>query len=612
MKRLFFVLHSTDSGQHRTGYWIWNIFWLIAAPILIGIMCLLLSYGDYSYLIFQGYFDNPFLFLMNVLPAVWLMLILYAATNRAWPAFLVTGAVSLIPAAANYFKLRFRDETLVFSDIQYLREGTNISSRYALTMDWKLWLAVALLFLGVLGLGLLVRGRQTWHVRAVSAAILLIGLIPMTFAYRNSRLYYYTTANPVFNTTWATTEYTVSKGFWYSFLYSINDIAGQKPEGYNKKEVQGLLDSYEDADIPADKKVDILAIQLEAFCDLTTLDIHGIDPQTYAIYHELEQQSYTGNLITSTFAAGTILTERSFLTGLYYCETVRRNTDSFVWYLRDQGYQTSFSHGSNDWFYNRTNVCDYLGFSEQYFLENYFGEITGGGIAYDNVYLPAVYDLYDSAGKASDQPCFSMNVTYQGHGPYASDRLLTDEIRYTGDVSEESSNILNNYLASVADTQDCLRELTDKLRSHSRPVILVLYGDHKPWLGDGNSVYTELGVDLNTEHEEGFYNYYSTRYLIWANDAAREILGTDLIGRGPDISPMYLMGLVFDCCGWQGPGYMQLQREWREILPVISSAGYTVQSGMGVTYGNLSQTAKNVFAQCYCVNYFKRNNFTMR
>ena len=90
---------------------------------------------------------------------------------------------------------------------------------------------------------------------------------------------------------------------------------------------------------------------------------------------------------------------------------------------------------------------------------------------------------------------------------------------------------------------------------------LFLYADHKPWMGDSAVFYRELGVNLDVTTEEGFRNYYSTWYLFWANDAAKEILGWDFTGRGPDLSPCFLMDHLFQKLGWTGSDYMQAQRE---------------------------------------------------
>ena len=58
------------------------------------------------------------------------------------------------------------------------------------------------------------------------------------------------------------------------------------------------------------------------------------------------------------------------------------------------------------------------------------------------------------------------------------------------------------------------------------------------------------GVDLDVSTQEGFYNYFSTPYLIYANKAARESLGQDFRGDGGDISPCFLMDKLFFECGW--------------------------------------------------------------
>src|SRR5699024_8352079 len=132
----------------------------------------------------------------------------------------------------------------------------------------------------------------------------------------------------------------------------------------------------------------------------------------------------------------------------------------------------------------------------------------------------------------------------QGHGPYDSESVWRGNHYTDGRYSTATANIVDNYLGSVADTGAQLSALVDQFRGEERPVVLVVFGDHKPWLGYNNSGYQELGVNLDTSTAEGFYNYSGTRYLIWANDAAREVLGNDFQGEGPDVSSCFLMNLV--------------------------------------------------------------------
>ena len=125
-----------------------------------------------------------------------------------------------------------------------------------------------------------------------------------------------------------------------------------------------------------------------------------------------------------------------------------------------------------------------------------------------------------------------------------------------------------------------MTDLTGALEEMDEPVVLVLFGDHKPWAGNNASVYDELGIDLYLSTLEGLRSRYSTPYLIWANSAAKEVLGRDFVGEGGDFSACFLMPKVFDSCGWQGPGFMELSRQMREISPLLHVSGRFLADGV--------------------------------
>ena len=107
---------------------------------------------------------------------------------------------------------------------------------------------------------------------------------------------------------------------------------------------------------------------------------------------------------------------------------------------------------------------------------------------------------------------------------------------------------------------------------------------------------------------EGFYNYYSTRYLIWANDAAKAVLGNDFMGEGPTVSPNFLMDVVFDACGWEGPAYMQATRSVMEQVPVMNTP-----TGLYMEDGNLTGTltpeGQALVTDFDMLQYYYRKNF---
>ena len=104
------------------------------------------------------------------------------------------------------------------------------------------------------------------------------------------------------------------------------------------------------------------------------------------------------------------------------------------------------------------------------------------------------------------------------------------------------------------------------------------------------------------------YDYYSTRYFIWANDAAKAALGNDFTGEGPDVSSCFLMNELFEQCGWEGNAYMQATDEIRKEIPVLNNVGRYVQKDgeLTETLDEVGQQALNTFKS---LEYYYGTNF---
>lgn len=224
--------------------------------------------------------------------------------------------------------------------------------------------------------------------------------------------------------------------------------------------------------------------------------------------------------------------------------------------------------------------------------------------------FPALLARYQEA-VASGQPYFNFSVTYQGHGPYSDSNFYwgdpDDFVVNDGQYTQAQHLTLSNYFASIASTNENLAMLTDYLRQDDAPVVLVLFGDHNPWMGDGNSLYDLLGINLNQDETEGFLNYYATRYIIWANDAAKEVLGNDFQGEGPDLAPSFLMNQIFRLCGWTGPAYMQATEAVAQAVPVVHSSGrYLVDGEIAAQLPEDKATLVNDYRK---LQYYWRHHF---
>lgn len=219
----------------------------------------------------------------------------------------------------------------------------------------------------------------------------------------------------------------------------------------------------------------------------------------------------------------------------------------------------------------------FLGFERYRFLENDFEKLTDLHYPDDELLFSEIYSDYK---KNKENPYFSFSVTIEGHGPYDTESYNGSEPYFIGNYSNECKNAMNNYLDVNNKSDVALMKLVEKLRTDSEPVILVTFGDHLPWMGNGGEFYEEMGINIDTTSEEGFRTYYSTRYLIWANDAAEEIIGHKIEGEGPEISPCYLMNLIFQQLDWEGPAFVQAMNDMMEIFPVVTTNGRYVVDGV--------------------------------
>ena len=550
---------------------LYTLFALVILGIGLGLLSLYFAAGDYKLEMVKTYFSVPLIPLLNILPVVILLLLLYLLFNRVHAAFLVSAFLVLGFSLADYFKLSLRNDPLLFSDLAYASEGGGMAiARYGLSLNWKMAAAVGICILAVLFARFFIRGRlRSARLRCVAFLLLAGFSVWGCGRFYFSQKLYEATSNNVLVSPWSATGQFVSRGFVYPFLRSIKDAKRTPPEGYSADAAREILNAYPDADIPEGKKVHIVSVMLEAYNDFSKFGVPKLNDFVYGPIHELESRSYHGELITNIFAGGTVDTEWSFLTGFSEASDFRADCNSYVRYLKSQGYYAEGGHPCYDWFYNRGNVNRYLGFDAYSFYENKYGAINGS-IIQDDLFFPDIYSMLLTHLASSDDPYFSFSVTYQNHGPYDAETYWYDTDPVINDgYTEAEYNILRNYFAGVANTGLNVVVLADMLDALDEPVVLIVFGDHNPWMGNGNSVYQRLGVNFDFRTTEGFCNYYCTPYIIHANDSAKEALGFDFVGEGPKISPCFLMNLFFRLAGLDGNRYMQAANDMMDASPLV-------------------------------------------
>lgn len=574
----------------RWAHRLWVFLWLTVFGLGIGLLSLYLAAyscpGIDAQALWASYFKLPLLVVMNLLLPLLVVYLGFFLFARPWAAYLLSAVPFLGLALASYYKIQLRGDPVLASDLRLIRTAGGIMGNYTFELTEPVKLVIAG-FAGmlILSLVLLRRERMSQRGRLAGLMVMLALTLASYFELYTSADIYEKTANNSLINPWSEVEIYLSRGTTYPFLYSVQDMLPNAPSGYRESEASSTLAEYENADIPEEQKITFVGIMLEAFSDLTDFPVLDEVPAIHKIYeplHELEERSVSGRLLTNIFAGGTVDTEWGYLTGYSEHEEFRSPVNTYVRYFKSQGYDALYRHPGYSWFYNRSNVNEYLGFDECVFNDTGFGDLISISDALyhsDKVLVDYLLNDIDSRTE-TDDPLFLFSVSYQNHGPYPSETYWEEYVTpEKNGWSMQTCCVINNYLAGIRSTINEMCRMTEELEGRDEPIVFVFFGDHKPWMGNGNSVYTEMGINMDVSTLDGFYNYYATPYVIYANQAARDLLGNDFAEPGGDFSPCFLMAKVFDECGWEGPGLMQLQREMREFSPLMSSNGWRMQNG---------------------------------
>ena len=145
--------------------------------------------------------------------------------------------------------------------------------------------------------------------------------------------------------------------------------------------------------------------------------------------------------------------------------------------------------------------------------------------------------------------------------------------------------------------------------AQEKPVVLVYWGDHLPYLGDNQLGYRQLGIDVfpGPEGQENLAAY-QTPYVIWANDAAAEALDWDRAAEALDlpetISACFLGAAVLELTGRgeESPWFAFLN-ELRRELPVVQKT--ICQTADGSVIGELTAQQQSLLQKWRRWSYYK-------
>ncbi|MBQ4347855.1 MAG: sulfatase-like hydrolase/transferase, partial [Firmicutes bacterium] len=405
------------------------------------------------------------------------------------------------------------------------------------------------------------------------------------------------------------------KGWLYSYVHDFSKDPTDDPEEYNRDYYEYMELEFEKADYTNTERPHIFVVMGEAFSDLSeneNLDFSKhVDPLEHFKSVAEEDSAISGHLIASTFGGGTSCSEFDFLTALvnrYVSPSqapyslVKGEITAMPGLLREQGYHTMATHGGDSWFFNRINVYKWLGFNDLYFFEDEFtiDDITAAYVS-DAASVRVMLEKFEEHTAVSEDPVFSWMITIENHGPYeekfgpAGSNSFSTDI----DLTPMEKNLLSNYFYGVHQADESLNTLVEYFRNSDEPVVLLYFGDHLPGFSDGMTILEKMEYNMGfSGGPEQALNLYKTPFLIWENDAAKEIVDikenyakTGLLEH-TTISANYLGAIFLKLCGLSGldPAFDYAAEAALE-LPVASYDNYMRKDGTYTTVLNPEEQA---------------------
>ncbi len=520
--------------------------------------------------------------ILNYLIILAFFMILRAFIPRFFISVLVGDLALFAWSCINCFVERFRGKPILPYDLAAASTAIEVAGEYDFTPTLRMIAALIAIILWTVLLFKLESSSRKIRQRILMPALLCGACIVGIAAFGNDRFEILRT-NP-----WDEAEIATiyrQQGMVLSFIKYATVMTVEEPEGYSAEELRQWAENYqrtlpEPEDISsAPQPQTIIMVMNESLADMSVLGREL--PETYMPFLEsIPESSNTvkGNLYVSVRGGNTCNTEWESLTGnstvflpggaTPFVSYIDHDSCSMASYFKGLGYLTEGIHLYEARGWNRNIVYPYLGFDEFYSIDDFEIDEILRGFATDSENYRKVIEVYEeNAGKKQ----FIYNVTIQNHGGYSEDERggmdITTDLSAFGDFPEAEL-----YFSLIRLSDEALSELISYFENVDEPVMIIVYGDHQPFLG--NDVDDWLS-DVTSNTAGSILNKYITPFLIWTNyDADLESFHD--IDR---ISANFLPGLILKAGNFPLPLYEQYLWDIFDEYPVITTAGILDRDG---------------------------------
>lgn len=257
----------------------------------------------------------------------------------------------------------------------------------------------------------------------------------------------------------------------------------------------GMLEpAYSEArhssDVAPDRNVHVFV--LESFFDPVSLGEQWVPEDPFPEeFRELWQQTGKTLALTPVFGGYTANSEFEVLCGfpvtlnaVFFEGWLRNSSPCLPRVLSQAGYQTLASHPNVPGFWNRTSAYQLIGFDDYRSKGDFDLTDSVGTLLLDHSMYTQVFEKINESDFSG--PVFNYMLTYHGHLPYPGNDNYPDMVK-----PGKESTLLNGYLNQLWYKSRDLMQRLALLRKEDPDALIVIFGDHLPFLGPNYGVYTE-------------------------------------------------------------------------------------------------------------------------
>ncbi len=452
----------------------------------------------------------PYDFLLQLLVAY----VLYALSRRAWIFLVIHTLLMGLLYVGNAVKISFFGGPIMPDDVFALQ------SLLLILEGWRFF-AAAIPLAAIASLLLFNFTMRHWSAYLASLVAILLSI---TVVYKPASLL--TPLDGYFgNSVWDQRSNYISRGATlYTLLETARYFAAAEvvPDGDMAQEAaDNLLATAPER--PAATKAftprNVHIVLLESFWDPNELKKAKYKPNPLSPeFRELWKNAGYSHALDPVFGGFTANSEFEVLCGfpvvknsVKFERQLLNDVPCLPHLLADKGYRTIASHPNVPVFWNRVNAYRRMGFETYWSLKDFVKDDMNREFMSDRtLYRQVLEKIADSL--EAKQPVLDYIVTYFGHWNYPLSESRPNKVSSPSDVDEVPA-YANTIYYKTRELMGFIKEV----RKRDPESIIVVFGDHLPFLGENFAGYVESGL-LTTNRSDFtpamFKSYVSTPMII--------------------------------------------------------------------------------------------------